>query len=63
VHTLDIPKKLHGRGGSCEKIVIIHERDVCDIAWYKIMGISRSTYMSYKHEKKKVVRDTFFALL
>jgi len=52
VHTLDIPKKLHGRGGSCEKIVTIHERDVCDIAWVKIMGISLSTYMSYKHEKK-----------
>jgi len=48
-HTLDIPRRLHWRG-DCNnaKFVTFQERDVCEIAWYKIMGISTSTYMNYK---------------
>ncbi len=53
-HTLDISKKLHGRGGvSCTKFVTIQKNNIYEIAWYKIIGISRSTYMSYKHKNKK----------
>ncbi len=47
LHSLDILKRLHGRGSSCAKFVTIKERYVCKTAWYKIMGISCSTYMSY----------------
>ncbi len=48
-HKLDIPRSLQQRGDcSHAKFVTFQERDVCKIAWYKIMGISRSTYMSYE---------------
>jgi hypothetical protein len=53
-HTLDISRRLHGRrGASCTKFVTIQKIYIYEIAWYKIMGISRSTYMSYKHESKR----------
>jgi hypothetical protein len=47
-HTLDIPR-LHQRG-DCNraKFMMLQERDVYEIAWYKIMGILKPTYMSYK---------------
>jgi hypothetical protein len=53
VHTLDIPRRLHRRG-DCNraKFVMLQEKDVSKTTWYKIMGISRSTYMSYKQERK-----------
>ncbi len=35
---------------------MLQERDVCETTWYKIMGISRSIYMSYKQESKKGCR-------
>jgi hypothetical protein len=48
-HMLDIPRRLHRRG-DCNraKFVTFQERDVYETAWYKIMGIFKSTYMSYK---------------
>jgi hypothetical protein len=51
---LDIPRRLHQRG-DCNraKFVTLEKKDVCETAWYKIMGISRSTYMSYKQENKR----------
>ncbi len=55
-HTLDIPRRLHQRRDcNCAKFVMLQKRDVCKKIWYKIMGISRSTYMSYKQECKKGV--------
>jgi hypothetical protein len=36
--------------------VMLQETDVCEIVWYKIMGISRSSYMSYKQETKEGAR-------
>jgi hypothetical protein len=48
-HMLDIPRRLHQRRDcNCAKFVPFQERDVYETNWYKIMGISRSTYMSYK---------------
>ncbi len=48
-HMLDIPRRLHQRRDcNCAKFVPLQERDVCETNWYKIMGISRSTYMNYK---------------
>jgi hypothetical protein len=48
-HTLDITRRLHRRGDcKCAKFVTLQERDVCETTWYKIMGISRSSYMNYK---------------
>jgi hypothetical protein len=35
---------------------MLQETDVCEIVWYKIMGISRSSYMSYKQETKEGAR-------
>ncbi len=56
-HTLDILRGLH-RKRNCNraKFVTLQERSVCKTAYYKIMGISRSTYMSYKWENKKRCR-------
>jgi predicted transcriptional regulator len=50
---LNILKRLHRRG-DCNhaKYVMLQEKDVCEITWYKIMWISRSTYMNYKQESK-----------
>ncbi len=31
---------------------MLQENDVYKTTWYKIMGISRSTYMRYKQERK-----------
>jgi hypothetical protein len=46
---LDIPRRLHGRGNcNCTKFVTFQKRDIWKIAWYKIMGISRSIYKNYK---------------
>ncbi len=54
VHMLDIPRRPHQeRNCNCAKIVMLQKKDVCKIAWYKIMGIFRSTYMSYKHENER----------
>jgi hypothetical protein len=51
-HMLDIPRSLHKKGNcNCAKFLTIQERDVFKTAWYKIMGISRSTYMSYKQKR------------
>ncbi len=56
-HTLDIPKRLHQRGDyNHAKFVTLQKTDVCETTWYKIMGISRSIYMSYKQENKRGCR-------
>ncbi len=48
-HILDIPKRLHQRVGVYKwKFVIIHDVEICEAAWYKIVGISQSSYLSYK---------------
>ncbi len=46
-HPLDIPRRLHQRA-DCNhaKFLMLQEKVVCEISWYKIMGISKSTYMS-----------------
>jgi hypothetical protein len=51
-HMLDIPRRLHKKGNcNCAKFLPLQERDVFKTAWYKIMGISRLTYMSYKQKR------------
>jgi hypothetical protein len=41
-HMLDIPRRLHRRGDyNHAKFMMLQKSDVCEIAWYKIMGISR----------------------
>jgi hypothetical protein len=47
-HMMDIPRRLHQRG-DCNhaKFMKLQKKDVCEITWYKVMGISRSTYMNY----------------
>jgi len=56
-HTLDIPRRLHPRRNyNRVKFVMLQEKDVYKIAWYKIMGISKSTYMNYKQESKRRCR-------
>jgi hypothetical protein len=41
-HMLDIPKRLHRKGNyNCAKFVMFQEKDVCETASYKIMGIFR----------------------
>jgi hypothetical protein len=56
-HTLDIPRRLHWkRNYNHVKFVTLQEKDVYKTAWYKIMGISKSTYMNYKHENKRRCR-------
>jgi len=47
-HMLDIPRSLHRRDCNYAKFVTFQEKDVCETTWYKIMGISRLTYMNYK---------------
>jgi hypothetical protein len=39
-----------------QKFVMLQEKDVCKTTWYKIMGILKSIYMSYKHESKRGCR-------
>ncbi len=53
-HTLDIPRSLRRRR-DCNnaKFMTFQDRDVCETTWYKIMGILRSIYMSYKQESKR----------
>lgn len=54
VHVLDIPRRPHQRRNyNYAKFVMLRKKDVCKTAWYKIMGIARLTYMSYKHENKR----------
>jgi hypothetical protein len=57
-HMLDIPRRLHQSLGDCNraKFMMLQEKDVCETAWYKIMGIFKSTYMSYKQERKRGCR-------
>jgi hypothetical protein len=54
---LDIPRRLHKKKNyNYAKFVTFQERDVCETAWYKIMGILKSTYMNYKQENKRGCR-------
>jgi hypothetical protein len=47
-HMLEFQKVTLKRNYNHAKFVMLQERDLCKTIWYKIMGISRSTHMSYK---------------
>ncbi len=50
---LDILRRLHTGGiGSGLKFNTIQGLDICEIAWYYIVGFSKSTYMLYKLNNK-----------
>ncbi len=55
-HTLNIPKRLHWRRNfKCAKFVTLQEKDVCKIAWYKIMGIlGQLTWVTSRKTKEGV---------
>ncbi len=46
---MDIPKRLHQRVGVKKgRFVTINDVEICEVTWYKIVGISWSSYLSYK---------------
>jgi len=50
---LDIPRRLHIRGNiKQQKYLTMPCVDICEIFWYKIIGVSRSTYMLHKFDNK-----------
>jgi hypothetical protein len=50
---LDIPKRLHMKGDRGQwKFIIIQCVNICEIVWYQIIGLLRSTYMLYKSNNK-----------
>ncbi len=52
-HILDIPKRLHQRVGVKKwRFVTIHDVEICEETWYKIVGILQSSYLSYKQDRK-----------
>jgi hypothetical protein len=51
---LDIPRRLHTRGDERQQnFITIQGLDIYEIAWYQIIGLSRSTYMLYKLDRKQ----------
>jgi hypothetical protein len=54
---IDIPKRLHVRVDmKQQKFITIQEINICEMAWYKIVGLSKSTYMLYKAISKQECR-------
>ncbi len=52
-HILDIPKRLHQRVGVKKwRFVTIHDVEICEATWYKIIGILWSSYLFYKQYHK-----------
>ncbi len=50
---MDIPKRLHMRGNIKQQMfIMIHEIDICETTRYKIVGLSKLTYMLYKIDSK-----------
>jgi hypothetical protein len=50
---MDIPRTLHVRANmKQQKLIIIQEIDIYEMTCYKIIGLSRSTYMLYKVNSK-----------
>jgi hypothetical protein len=53
IYILDIPKRLHQKVGvKKRRFVTIRDVEICEVAWYKIVGISRSMYLFYKKDNK-----------
>jgi hypothetical protein len=53
VHILDILRRLHHKVRVKKwRFVTIHDVEVCEATWYKIIGISRFSYLSYKQDRK-----------
>jgi hypothetical protein len=51
---MDIPRRLHVRTNTKQqKLMMIQEIDIYEMTWYKIIGLSRSTYMLYKVDSKQ----------
>jgi hypothetical protein len=54
VYGMDIPRRLHVKANMKQwKFITIQEIDICEMAWYKIIGLSKSTYMLYKVNPKR----------
>jgi hypothetical protein len=57
VYGMDIPRRLHVRGNMQQwKFIMIQEIDICEMTLYKIIGLSKSTYMLYKVDFKRRCR-------
>jgi hypothetical protein len=51
---MDIPRKFHVKVDiSNKKLITIQEINICEMAWYKIIRLSKSTYMLYKVDSKR----------
>jgi hypothetical protein len=50
---MDIPRRLHVKVDTKQqKFITIYEIDIYEMTWYKIVGLSKSTYMLYKIDSK-----------
>jgi hypothetical protein len=57
VYGMDIPKRLHVKRDMQQwKLITIQEIDIYEMTWYKIIGLSKSTYMLYKTNPKQGCR-------
>jgi len=53
VYGIDIPRRLHVRIDMKQwKFITIQEIDIYEMTWYKIIRLSRSTYILYKVNSK-----------
>jgi hypothetical protein len=50
---MDIPRRLHVRGDMKQrKFITIQEINIYEMTWFKIIGLSKLTYMLYKVDSK-----------
>jgi hypothetical protein len=50
---MDIPRRIHVRKDMKQwNFIMIYEIDICETTWYKIVGLSKSTYTLYKAYSK-----------
>ncbi len=57
VYGMDILRRLHVRAYMNQwEFIIIQEIDIYETTWYKIIGLSKSTYMLYKVNSKRGCR-------
>jgi len=53
VCVMDILRRLHVKTSmKQQKFITIQEINIYEMTWYKIVGLSRSTYMLYKANSK-----------
>ncbi len=54
IYGTDIPTRFHVKGNMQQwKFITIQEIDICEMTWYKIISLSKSTYMLYKTNLKR----------